>query len=157
MREFYRQREPQLTLMPVQLNPLIQQVVELTRARWSDIPQQHGHVIQVHTELAPNLPDVLGVESELREALTNLIFNAVDAMPEGGTLTLQTAASTGTSTPVGAQAWRHAVLEVADTGMGMDEETRRQCLEPFFTTKGERGTELRLTSSALWAEERGCS
>ena len=66
--------------------------------------------------------------------LTNLIFNAVDAMPDGGTLTVR---------HVAAQA-RPVQLEVADTGVGMDEETRRRCLEPFFTTKGERGTGLGL-------------
>ena len=90
MKEFYRQREPQLTLTPVQLNPLIQQVIDLSRARWSNMSQQRGVSITVETELAPELPAILGIESELREALVNLVFNAVDAMPEGGTLTLRT-------------------------------------------------------------------
>src|SRR6185295_7643864 len=73
-----------------------------------------------------------------REALINLIFNAVDAMPEGGTLTLRTTAvKAGSNTPF-------VHVEVTDTGIGMDEETRRRCLEPFFTTKGERGTGLGL-------------
>ncbi len=97
MREFYRQREPQLTLAPVDLGSLVQQVVDLTRARWSDMPQQRGIVIQLRTEVAPGLPAVAGIESEIREALTNLIFNAVDAMPEGGTLTLRTRAEKGAS------------------------------------------------------------
>ena len=139
MREFYRQREPQLSHRALSLNQLVQQVAELTRARWSDMPQQRGAVIDLRTELDPDLPAVFGVESEVREALTNLVFNAVDAMPDGGVLTLRTR-STG---PPGAAA-RHAVVEVADTGVGMDEDTRRRCLEPFFTTKGERGTGLGL-------------
>jgi PAS domain S-box-containing protein len=143
MREFYRQREPQLTLAPVQINALVQQVAELTRARWSDIPQQHGVVIEMCNELAQQLPVILGVESEIREALINLIFNAVDAMPIGGTLTLRTRAverSPGPTQPVTS----NVTVEVADTGLGMDEETQRRCLEPFFTTKGERGTGLGL-------------
>ncbi len=90
MREFYRQREPQLTLAPVQVNRLLEQVMELSRARWSDMPQQRGAMIKLATEFAPELPAIMGVEGEIREALVNLIFNAVDAMPEGGTLTLRT-------------------------------------------------------------------
>ena len=65
---------------------LVQQVIELTRARWSDMPQQRGVVIELRTDLAADLPPIIGAESEIRDALTNLIFNAVDAMPDGGTL-----------------------------------------------------------------------
>ncbi len=137
MREFYRQREPQLDLKPVALNELVPQVIDLTRARWNDIPMQRGVVVEVRTELAAGLPPIMGVESELREALINLILNAVDAMAEGGTITLRTrvAGEPGSSS---------IQVEVADTGTGMDEDTRRRCLEPFFTTKGERGTGLGL-------------
>ena len=138
MREFYRQREPQLVLTPVQLNELAQQVLDLTRARWHDMPLQAGVVIQPKLELAPDLPPILGAESEIREALTNLVLNAVDAMPAGGALTLRTKAL-----PAGPHGAR-ASLEVADEGVGMDADTRRRCLEPFFTTKGERGTGLGL-------------
>jgi signal transduction histidine kinase/ActR/RegA family two-component response regulator len=147
MREFYRPREPQLLLTPVQLNPLVQHVVDLTRARWSDMPQQSGIVIRLEIELASDLPVVLGIESEVREALINLVFNAVDAMPEGGLLTLRTrsvASPEGKGSATDAAAPRHAVVEVTDSGIGMDEDTRRRCLEPFFTTKGERGTGLGL-------------
>src|SRR5882672_961825 len=138
MREFYRQREPQLELARIEVNKILEQVVDLTRARWSDLPQQRGIVVDLHTELAPELPAILGVESEVREALINLVFNAVDAMPDGGVLTLRTRRQTA---PDGGSA---AVVEVDDTGVGMNEDTRRRCLEPFFTTKGERGTGLGL-------------
>jgi len=138
MREFYRQQESALVLSPVNLSVLVQQVSDLTRARWSDMPQQRGIVIQLQLELCQNLPAVAGIESEIREALINLVFNAVDAMPEGGTLTIRTKAALGQ-----AKKWQ-AEVEVVDTGLGMDEETRRRCLEPFFTTKGERGTGLGL-------------
>jgi signal transduction histidine kinase/CheY-like chemotaxis protein len=135
MREFYRQREPQLSLLPVDINALIQQVVDLTRARWSDMMQQHGAVIEMSTELVPDPPKIRGADNEIREALINLVFNAVDAMPDGGRLTLRTQV---------AQDRGIVQIEVIDTGIGMDEETRRRCLEPFFTTKGERGTGLGL-------------
>ncbi len=138
MREFYRQQEPSLVLSPVNLNILIQQVIDLTRARWFDMPQQRGIVIELRHELGENLPPVAGIESEVREALINLIFNAVDAMPEGGRLIVRTK-SAETAAKTG-----YADVEVVDSGIGMDEETRRRCLEPFFTTKGERGTGLGL-------------
>lgn len=137
LREFSRRRETQIDLTPVELNNMVQQVIQLTRARWSDIAQQHGISIQVLTELEATLPPVMGVESEIREALTNLVLNAADAMPQGGTLTLRTRLQVAQS--------RHSVaLEVVDTGVGMDELTRLRCLEPFFTTKGTQGTGLGL-------------
>jgi signal transduction histidine kinase/ActR/RegA family two-component response regulator/PAS domain-containing protein len=133
MREYYRQREPQTDLTAVRLNDLIRQVTELTRARWQTLPQQSGTVIELRTSLSDQLPEAMGIESEIREALTNLIFNAVDAMPQGGILTVTSRAGEAT-----------VLVEVTDTGTGMDEETRLKCLEPFFTTKGERGTGLGL-------------
>jgi CheY-like chemotaxis protein/anti-sigma regulatory factor (Ser/Thr protein kinase) len=138
MREFYREREAQLTLERVDLNRAVRQVVELTRPRWSDLPQQRGVMVDLRTELRDSLPDIMGAENEIRDALTNLIFNAVDAMPSGGTLTVRTLTSAG------AGGEDRVLIEVTDTGVGMDEDTRRRCLEPFFTTKGERGTGLGL-------------
>ncbi len=135
MREFYRQREAQMTLLPVDMNAIVQQVVALTRARWSDMAQQRGIAIEMRTELAAELPSIMGADNEIREALTNLIFNAVDAMPNGGPLILRTRV---------AQEGGVVQVEVIDSGVGMDEDTRRRCLEPFFTTKGERGTGLGL-------------
>jgi signal transduction histidine kinase/ActR/RegA family two-component response regulator len=143
MREFYRAREPDMNLGRVALNRMAEQVIDLTRARWSDMPLQKGIVIHLQTELSVELPDIMGAEVEIRDALTNLVFNAVDAMPDGGVVTVRTGAglpesqSGGDSPPV-------VYVEVADTGVGMDEETRRRCLEPFYTTKGERGTGLGL-------------
>jgi len=153
MREFYRQRETQLTFTPVQLNSLLQQVVELSRARWSDMPQQRGCHVELTTELSTDLPVVAGVESEIREALLNLVFNAVDAMPDGGKLTLRTR----TIPPADDEAEPRdlVAVEVSDTGMGMDEDTRRRCLEPFFTTKGERGTGLGLAMVYGIAQRHG--
>jgi signal transduction histidine kinase/ActR/RegA family two-component response regulator len=134
MRMFYQPREAEVWLEPLDINVLLQQVADLTRARWSDMPQELGHVIELKKEIAPDVPRIMGAESEIRDALTNLVLNAADAMPQGGTLTLRTSA-------VGA---RRVVVEVADTGIGMDAETRNKCLEPFFTTKGERGSGLGL-------------
>jgi CheY-like chemotaxis protein/anti-sigma regulatory factor (Ser/Thr protein kinase) len=132
LRDFYRADEAPELRHPVQLNKLVEQAISLTQPKWRTLSIAAGHEINLRTDLA-ELSTISGNAAELREALTNLIFNAADAMPNGGTLTLRTA-----------REGEHVVLRVSDTGTGMSEETRRRCLEPFFTTKGERGTGLGL-------------
>jgi len=139
LREFYRHRGDREALSLLDLNHVVGQVVEMTRPRWRDMAQEKGIVIGLFTELAPELPELPGVASEIREALTNLILNAVDAMPRGGRLTVRTR-----MIQAGVGGTMHAVLEVADTGVGMSETTRRHCLEPFYSTKGKRGTGMGL-------------
>jgi len=151
MREFYRQRAPQLTLSTVNVNQIMQHVVDLTRARWSDMPQQRGIVIEMRQDLEADLPLIMGVEGEIREALTNLIFNAVDAMPDGGIVTLRTRLVEQLDGAEGPQ----VLIEVSDNGAGMDEATQRRCMEPFFTTKGERGTGLGLATVYGMTERHG--
>ncbi len=143
MREFYRTREPQQQLLPVDLNRLVRQVLDLTHARWSDMALRRGLQIDLETVLAPDLPAISGVETELRDALINLVFNAVDAMPKGGRLSLATRLLEQRDASREAPG-RVIELIVSDTGIGMDEHTRSRCLDPFFTTKGERGTGLGL-------------
>lgn len=137
LREFYRPRDSAEPNAPIDVNPLIGHVLDLTRARWRDMSQQAGIHIEAETALEPQLPRIGAAEGEVREALTNLVFNAVDAMPQGGRLLLRTRRL--------AAGGQHMVaIEVSDTGVGMNEEARRRCLEPFFTTKGDRGTGLGL-------------
>ncbi|OGG56204.1 MAG: hypothetical protein A3F84_16430 [Candidatus Handelsmanbacteria bacterium RIFCSPLOWO2_12_FULL_64_10] len=130
--EFYRRRDEREVLLPVKLNPLVEQVISLTQPRWREQALANGITVDVEADLQ-EVPIISGDEVGLREALTNLIFNAVDAMPHDGTITLRTR-------PDG----ERVVLEVSDTGAGMTEEVRKRCLEPFFTTKGERGTGMGL-------------
>jgi len=142
MREFYRQRADEESLESVDINRVIDEVVELTRPRWRDVSQRQGISINVACELDPQLPELVSDASELREALINLVFNAVDALPQGGVITLASrlvAANPDTGTPAQLQ------IEVRDNGTGMDEKTRQRCLEPFFTTKAQRGTGLGLS------------
>ncbi len=139
MRECSRQHEPERLFANVSLNEVIQHALDLTRARWSDIPQQRGVTIEARAELDPEQPVVLGIASEIREALINLIFNAVDAMPDGGNLTLRTYHGSGVKNGHG-----RAYVEVVDDGVGMDQKLRLECLDPFVTTKGEFGTGLGL-------------
>ncbi|MBI3661358.1 PAS domain S-box protein [Candidatus Acetothermia bacterium] len=142
LREFYRSRAQEEPVEPLDLNPLVEQAIEMTQPRWKDQTQAYGISIQVVTDLH-STPLIVGNKTELREVLTNLIFNAVDAIaqkvdegdqqPRSGTITIRTR-----------RAGEHVTLEVSDTGIGMTEEVRQRCLEPFFSTKGERGTGLGL-------------
>jgi signal transduction histidine kinase/CheY-like chemotaxis protein len=142
MREFYRPRAAESEQRPVALNSIALEAIDLTRARWHDMPQQRGHIITVKTDLAADLPAIAGIEGEVREALVNLILNAADAMPDGGILTLRTkTVPRSHGSDVG-----YVQVDVADTGVGMNDETRRRCMEPFFTTKGERGSGLGLAT-----------
>jgi signal transduction histidine kinase/ActR/RegA family two-component response regulator len=155
MGEFYRKRPLQLELVPVDVERILREVLELTRARWSDMAQQRGIVITTRIEGEARAGDAgpmaFAIESELREALVNLVLNATDAMPRGGTLTLRA----GHALEAGKGIARRVYIEVADTGVGMDEDTRRRCLEPFFTTKGERGTGLGLAMVYGIAQRHG--
>ncbi len=132
LREFYRYRDPHDVFAPVALNDLIRHVELLTKPRWKDQALGRGALIHFVTELEP-LPPVSGNESELREMLTNLVFNAVDAIPEHGTITIRTFCRDGA-----------VVVQTTDTGTGMSEDARIHCMEPFYTTKNERGTGLGL-------------
>jgi PAS domain S-box-containing protein len=119
-------------LVALGLPRVVLEALEITRPRWKDEPERRGVHIEVRNALA-DLPPILGHAPELREALTNLIFNAVDAMPQGGILTL-----TGSASSV------EVSLAITDTGVGMTEEVRTHIFEPFFTTKGPQGTGLGL-------------
>ncbi|MBU6411293.1 MAG: response regulator, partial [Verrucomicrobia bacterium] len=142
LRDFYRARDEEELLLPFCLNKAVEQVVEMTAPRWRTIPRNHGIVIEIKKQFGEDLPLLVGIESEFREVLTNLIINAVDALPEGGLITIKTLARHSKSAH--GQPGR-VVVEVGDNGIGMDEETRTRCLEPFFSTKGRRGTGLGLS------------
>ena len=114
---------------PVDLAAIAEEVVQITRPLWAE---RAGAPVHLAFECAPGLV-VRGSAGELREALLNLVQNALDAMQGGGTLRLRTVVRPG-----------EYVLEVSDTGTGMTDEVRERAFEPFFTTKGTRGTGLGL-------------
>ena len=115
---------------PVDLAVLADEVVAMTRPAWS---MRGGGRVDLAFACTPGAV-VRGVEGELRAALLNLVNNAIDAMPRGGTLTIATSV-----TPAG------AAIEVSDTGVGMTAEVRERAFEPFFTTKGVAGSGLGLS------------
>jgi PAS domain S-box-containing protein len=116
----------------IDLSNLLQDVVRLTAPQWRDAAQAEGRQIEVRIDQA-GVVIIDGWAHTLREALTNLVFNAVDAMPAGGVMRVSARA-------VGSR----VVVEVSDTGIGMPSDVRARIFEPFFTTKGERGTGLGL-------------
>jgi GAF domain-containing protein/CheY-like chemotaxis protein len=160
LQDFARQRAT-TPLAPCDLISLVHEALEMTHPRWRDEPQRHGHVIELR--IAPldpgGLPRILGHPTEVREALINLILNAVDAMPQGGTLSLAArparppiGQSLDGSGPADGSAARRVdtpgewvELAVTDTGHGMTEEVRQRIFDPFFSTKGLRGTGLGLS------------
>ncbi len=119
----------------VDLGRIVHDVVEFSRPRWKDAAQQRGITITIETEVEP-LPLMQGNAAELREVLLNLVINAVDALPRGGTIRIRVRR-------VGGEV--HLVIQ--DTGVGMPEAVRRRIFEPFFTTKGSRGAGLGLSMS----------
>jgi signal transduction histidine kinase len=133
LREFYRPAENNEIREPVNLNEVATRVVSLTSPKWKGACRAEGIQIQVATSLG-DIPPIAANAAEVREVLTNLVFNAVDAMPSGGTITVSTEHRDG-----------EVLIAVSDTGIGMTEEERQRCLEPFFTTKGEHGTGLGLS------------
>jgi CheY-like chemotaxis protein len=121
---------------PLSLNELITDVINVTQPRWKEQTQKKG----IQVELVRNLgkiPKILGNPSELREVMTNIVFNAVDAMPNGGGITI--------TTSIQAEDW--VEMRIADTGIGMAEEVRKRVFDPFFTTKGVTNTGLGLSVS----------
>ena len=138
MREFYRRRSDSEPLAPVVIKDIIPEVIELTRPRWRDISQRNGVSITVQQAIEPGLPLLYGDPGEFREALMNLVFNAADALPKGGTITL--AAGVFNAPASGDTDATHQLqIEVRDNGIGMDEKVRQRCLEPFFSTKALNG------------------
>jgi PAS domain S-box-containing protein len=127
--------EAVLERQAVDLAALVRAVVETTQPVWREQATGEGRAVTVALELAP-VPPIWGRAAELREVLTNLLLNAVEAMPQGGELTLRTWAQAG-----------QVCVAVSDTGVGMTAEVQQRLFDPFFTTKGARGTGLGLTVS----------
>jgi signal transduction histidine kinase len=134
LREFYLRPEQGDLVAPVSVNEVVQQVIAVTQPRWKDQAHAAGVNIAIRTELGA-VPTVAGNEAELREALANVVFNAIDAIPERGTITIRTEVQ-----------GRWLVITVTDDGVGMSEDVRVRCLEPFYSTKEDQGIGLGLGS-----------
>ena len=134
IQEFTRTRQTR-PFGRVDILSVVREVIELTRPRWKDEAQSQGihYDVRVEGETAA----VEGRPEELREVFTNLLVNALEAMPVGGACRVRVRGDGDKIT-----------ISVDDTGCGMSEETRRRVFEPFFTTKGARGNGLGL--AVVW-------
>ena len=128
---FARTREPQAER--VDLSALVVEVAELTRPSWEAATQQRGVPVDLVLDVGP-VPPVLGNAAEIREVLVNLVHNALDALPQGGTVQMRTEARGS-----------EVIVTVADNGVGMPPRVRHRIFDPFFTTKGATGSGLGLS------------
>lgn len=132
LRDFYRLPED-TGRTPVDFNKTVESVVALTQPRWRGVARSRGITIDIKKKLR-EIPQVPANESQIREALTNLMLNSIDALPNGGTISVSTGSDGN---------W--VTISVADTGVGMAEDVKRRVFEPFFTTKGAHGTGMGLS------------
>jgi len=134
LQDFTRKRIQQ-ELQKVDMNAIVRDSIEITKPKWKDEAQSRGIRIEIVSNLGEILP-VSGSASELREMLTNMIFNAIEAMPEGGKIELRTFKQK-----------RKVYVQISDTGIGIGEEVKKKIFEPFFTTKPFTNTGLGLSMS----------
>jgi signal transduction histidine kinase/ActR/RegA family two-component response regulator len=134
IQDFARQRRDH-NFELVSIDQISMDASEITRPRWKNCAEASNIHITLELQIGSNAM-VMGDDSELREVLVNMVFNAIDAMPEGGTLTLSTHTE-GDS----------VIVKVIDTGVGMYPEVRSRIFDPFFTTKGKAGLGLGLAVS----------
>lgn len=134
MQDFARQRRDH-DFELVSVDQILMDASEITRPRWKNCAEASNIHITLDLQVGSNAM-VMGDDSELREVLVNMVFNALDAMPEGGTLSLITRTVN-----------ESVIIEVIDTGVGMYPEVRSRIFDPFFTTKGKAGLGLGLAVS----------
>ena len=134
IQDFARQRRDH-NFELVSIDHILMDASEITRPRWKNCAEASNIHITLDLHIGSNAM-VMGDDSELREVLVNMVFNAIDAMPEGGTLMLSTRTE-GES----------VIIKIVDTGVGMYPEVRSRIFDPFFTTKGKAGLGLGLAVS----------
>lgn len=134
IQDFARQRRD-YDFRLVALDQILIDVSEITRPRWKDSAEASNIHIGLALEIRSRA-HVMGDESELRDVLVNMVFNAIDAMPQGGQLTLRVEAIDD-----------KVEITVVDSGTGMSADVRSRIFDPFFTTKGKAGMGLGLAVS----------
>jgi len=140
--DFSRTR-PARPFQPLDLNQVVEEIAAAARSRWTQQLAARGITGEVRAELGP-VPLVPGDMAELRQVLTAITLNALDAMPEGGNLTFRT----------GTEGTR-IYCQIADTGVGMDEQVRLRIFDPFFTTKREKGKGFGLSGAYAIVDRHG--
>jgi len=135
IQEFTRKRSDKFQFAPLDVNEIIDGAMEFMKTKIKDEAEAKGIQIEVK-RVKGDVPPVMGNPTELREALVNILLNAIDAMPEGGTITLET----GTEQD-------GVAVKVSDSGIGMEDSVQQRIFDPFFTTKGVHRSGLGLSVS----------
>jgi signal transduction histidine kinase len=126
------------------INDIVQEVVELTRPKWKEEAEVRGIRIELQTDLR-ELSNVVGNRPEIKDVLTSMIYNSIDALPDGGNITITTRMRDD-----------RVEIRVTDSGIGMSEEVRRRVFEPFFSTKTEGGHGIGLSvAHAIISRQNG--
>ena len=134
IQDFTRTRTDE-RFIPLNINELVNDAVSMTSSRWKEDADAEGVVFNIKTNLG-QIPQNIGNPHELREVLTNMIINAIDALPHGGNITIETSCD-----------GENIILKVKDDGVGIPQECIDKIFDPFFSTKGVSGTGLGLSVS----------
>lgn len=126
LNQFSRKLGPKERMPPVSMAELAGDVLEMTRPYWKDMPRRNGIQVNLESMIEPDLPMIVGDDTDIRQAMTNILVNAVDALPKGGAIKVALE-----------RQGDQAVFSVSDTGTGMDAESLERCMEPFFSTRKE--------------------
>jgi PAS domain S-box-containing protein len=135
IQEFSKRKAEDIDFAQVDINELVDNALEFTRVRWKNEAESKGIRIKIQKEFSP-LTLLRGNPSELREVFTNLINNAIDAIPQGGKIRIKTFIDND-----------HVVIKIGDTGNGIPKNVIDRIVDPFFTTKGVQSTGLGLSVS----------
>lgn len=135
LQEFYRVRREDRSLSKIDLNEVVHHVLEFTKLKWKDEAELKGIKYTIQTKLSP-IPCIEGCSSELREVMINLVYNAIDAMPEGGKLVIETLMQ-----------GNYIKVMLQDNGIGIPKAIKHKLFDPFFTTKGKQSSGLGLSVS----------
>jgi len=130
-----RERDPKAAAATVDIEEAVKDVVELTKPRWKNLMERSGRTIDIKIDVQKKCAAAVNA-SDLREVLTNLLLNAIDAMPQGGTIIFRARLQ-----------GEHVFLEVSDSGVGMNKDLAERIFDPFFTTKGVGNSGLGLSVS----------
>ena len=125
LQKYARTKSDELTLQSIKLNDLVRESIEISSPMWKDSSREKGLSVEIVVTLTEDEPIIIGDDTDLREAIINMIFNSVDAMPQGGKIHITTYTKN-----------ESVYLDLSDNGTGMTEETKNKIFDPFFTTKG---------------------